>query len=250
MTMGVLLLQLSGPLQSWGDSSRFTTRGTRREPTKSGVVGLLAAALGRTRDESVEDLASLEMGVRVDQPGRILRDFQTEHSMDGKTTMPLTNRFYLADAKFLVVLGGPDNLLVGVAEALKNPRWPLYLGRRSCPPDRPVFLRVGKGDKFDIRDVLRQEPWLASKRLRKGDPFPDLEVACDARDGEQCVSQADYPVSFGAERKYACRPVWRSRISNPDNPCVTSSSDESKDGASSEKSGSSTIFDHDPMGFF
>ena len=92
--MAVLLLRLAGPLQSWGDSSRFVRRTTRREPTKSGIVGLLAAALGRSREESIDDLAQLEMGVRIDQKGRLTRDFQTERSLDGKKTMPLSHRYY------------------------------------------------------------------------------------------------------------------------------------------------------------
>ena len=75
--MTVLLLRLAGPLQSWGDSSRFTTRATRREPTKSGVIGLLAAAQGRRRTDSIEDLLTLRFGVRTDQPGSVVRDFQT-----------------------------------------------------------------------------------------------------------------------------------------------------------------------------
>lgn len=53
--MSVLLLQLAGPLQSWGDSSRFVRRETRNEPTKSGVIGMLASAQGRTREDSIED---------------------------------------------------------------------------------------------------------------------------------------------------------------------------------------------------
>ena len=68
--MAVLLIRLAGPMQSWGDSSRFARRTTRREPTKSGVVGLLASALGRTREDPVEDLAQLELAIRVEQPGR------------------------------------------------------------------------------------------------------------------------------------------------------------------------------------
>ena len=78
--MSVLLLKLAGPLQSWGADSRFTERKTRHEPTKSGVIGLLAAALGRRRTEPVDDLASLRFGVRIDQPGHYECDFQTEHT--------------------------------------------------------------------------------------------------------------------------------------------------------------------------
>ena len=50
--MATLLLRLAAPLQSWGSDSKFETRKTDREPTKSGVVGLLAAALGLRRDDT------------------------------------------------------------------------------------------------------------------------------------------------------------------------------------------------------
>ena len=51
--MAVLLLRLAAPMQSWGtDDSKYETRKTEREPSKSGVIGMLAAALGYKRDES------------------------------------------------------------------------------------------------------------------------------------------------------------------------------------------------------
>lgn len=50
--MATLLLRLAAPLQSWGADSKFETRKTNREPTKSGVIGLLAAALGLRRDDA------------------------------------------------------------------------------------------------------------------------------------------------------------------------------------------------------
>lgn len=77
--MSVLLMQLAGPLQSWGASSRFARRSTEPAPTKSGVIGLLAAALGRARSADLTDLAALRFGVRVDQRGTPLRDFHTAH---------------------------------------------------------------------------------------------------------------------------------------------------------------------------
>ena len=145
----VLLLRLAGPLQSWGDSSRFARRRTRTEPTKSAVIGLLAAALGRSREEDIDDLRLLEFGVRTDQPGSLLRDFQVERSLDEKVVMPLSHRYYLSDAVFLVALGGPADKLAELDEALHHPVWPLYLGRRSCPPDLPMSLltrsRAGRG---------------------------------------------------------------------------------------------------------
>ena len=72
--MHTLLLRLSGPLQSWGVQSRFSIRDTGLEPSKSGVVGLLCAALGRPRSAPVDDLAALQMGVRVDQQGHLTYD--------------------------------------------------------------------------------------------------------------------------------------------------------------------------------
>ncbi len=65
MSSGVLLLRLAGPMQSWGDASRFNRRETRTEPTKSAVIGLLASAQGRTREDPIEDLLQLSFGVRI-----------------------------------------------------------------------------------------------------------------------------------------------------------------------------------------
>ena len=81
-----LPLVLAGPLQAWGSSSRFARRGTENAPTKSGVVGLLAAALGRERTADVSDLAALRFGVRVDQPGTRVRDYQTAHHKIGRAS--------------------------------------------------------------------------------------------------------------------------------------------------------------------
>ncbi|MCH3949217.1 MAG: type I-E CRISPR-associated protein Cas5/CasD [Olsenella sp.] len=241
--MAVLLLELSGPLQSWGDSSRYVKRGTRWEPTKSGVVGMLASALGRSREDKLDDLSSLEYGVRLDQPGTLLVDFQTERPLgDTNKAMPLSYRYYLADAKFLVALAGDATWLQELDGALRHPGWPLFLGRRSCPPDTPPSLGV-RDDYQDVRSALSSEHWLATRRYRRRhQQVTELEVACDARAGEVAESQADLPLSFsGAGRKYAGRGVYRFRI--PVNqlgggraPTVSSSATE--------------LPDHDPMSFF
>jgi CRISPR system Cascade subunit CasD len=75
--MSVLLMRLAGPMQSWGIQSRYLVRDTGLEPSKSGVIGLLCAALGRARHEPVDDLAALRLGVRVDREGRMARDYHT-----------------------------------------------------------------------------------------------------------------------------------------------------------------------------
>ena len=52
--MSTLLLRFAGPMQAWGADARFDVCRTNREPTKSGVIGLLAAALGQRRDAPLE----------------------------------------------------------------------------------------------------------------------------------------------------------------------------------------------------
>ena len=247
--MAVLLIRLAGPMQSWGDSSRYARRTTRREPTKSGIVGLIASALGRTREDPVDDLAQLELAVRVEQPGQLMRDFQTERPMDGGKPMPLSDRYYLSDACFLVALGGPDKLLGTIDAALRLPRRPLYLGRRSCPADMPLSLGV-LSDADDVRLVLEREPWRASDRFKeRNSGIVTLEVVADARDGEVCESWADYPLTYSISgRRYACRPVTRMRVQNPE---VSLSDEEDAGGHGARVSGEAVaaVPNHDPMGW-
>lgn len=155
-----LFLRLEGPMQSWGERGRWSERDTAREPTKSGVVGLLGCALGLKSDEDLLSLSrSIQMGVRCDRPGVVLPDFHTVFggvlSAEGKikinanTHEPETvvsHREYLYDASFLVALQGKPDLLSQLAQGLQNPVWPIYLGRKSCIPTRPVM--DGEGD-FD-----------------------------------------------------------------------------------------------------
>lgn len=210
----VLLLRLAGPLQSWGSSSRFARRGTEVAPTKSGVIGLLAAAKGLRRTEPLTELLGLEFGVRLDQPGQILRDFQTARPLDGQKGAPLTYRFYLSDAVFLAAVGGERELLDGLAQALRRPQFPLYLGRRSCPPVGPVSLGVQDGT---LDDVLAQWPWLAAtwhREKNRASRTVRLEVIRDARPGEPVTETVpDEPVSFDpAHRQHTWRSVVRGNV--------------------------------------
>ncbi len=152
----VLLLRLAGPLQSWGDRSAFNRRDTRPEPTKSGIVGLLAAADGRARGESLTDLTALRLGVRVDRPGRLLRDYHTVSDYRGrplpqagvtakglqKPTSPpklthVTTRFYLEDAVFVAGLAGPRDLLERLEKAVRRPAFPWrWVAAAAFPPSR------------------------------------------------------------------------------------------------------------------
>ncbi|WP_338438774.1 type I-E CRISPR-associated protein Cas5/CasD [Synechococcus elongatus] len=144
--MATLLLRLRGPMQSWGSRSRFGERDTHTEPTKSGVIGLLCAALGRPRHEPLDDLVRLRMGVRIDRPGSILRDYHTVMNAiqaDGKQGgTVLSNRYFLADADFVVGLEGDRPFLELLDTALSRPTWVLSLGRKSFVPSHPIRLSV------------------------------------------------------------------------------------------------------------
>jgi CRISPR system Cascade subunit CasD len=216
----VLLLRLAGPLQSWGDKSRFNRRETRPEPTKSGVLGLLAAAQGRRRVDPVEDLARTRFGVRVDQPGTLVRDFHTAHALDG-TSMPLSVRYYLTDAVFLAAVQGDVDLLAGLDAAVRAPMFPLYLGRRSCPPSGVVALGLREGD---LESTLRQEPWQASRWHQERCPDPvAVEVVRDADPAEAGEVVRDQPVSYDPERRqYGWRTVRRAQPVELANPAARS----------------------------
>lgn len=209
--MSVLLLRLAGPMQAWGDASRFTTRQTRTEPTKSGVIGLLAAAQGRRRTDPVEDLAALRFGVRVDQRGRIERDFQTaiQWNTAKRSSMPLSYRYHLTDAVFVAAVGGDEGLLTALDEAVRSPRFPLYLGRRACVPVGEVSLGIHGGD---VEEALRAAPWQAAtwyRRQQGRDVRLDLVTdALTSETGDESVR--DVPISYDpVRREYGWRDVVR-----------------------------------------
>ncbi|MFJ9388287.1 type I-E CRISPR-associated protein Cas5/CasD [Nocardioides sp. NPDC101246] len=219
--MSVLLLHLAGPLQAWGDASRFTRRSTRTEPTKSGVIGLLAAAEGRRRTDAIEDLAGLEFGVRVDQRGRIERDFHTAIRRTGTRLdpMPLSHRYYLTDAVFVAAVAGDRMLLEGLHEAVRAPRFPLYLGRRSCVPTGEISMGVHEGD---LDQVLREVEWQAAawyRRQQGENVYLELVLDGDAT-APLAETQRDVPVSFDpVRREYGWRSVVRPQpviVSNPE----------------------------------
>lgn len=225
--MNVLLLRLCGPMQSWGVQSRFTVRDTGLEPSKSGVVGLLCAALGRRRDEPVADLAALTMGVRVDQEGEMARDYQTAgkggilkaSGQVERKNLVVSTRYYLADARFLVGLEGDDlDLLARLHAALRDPVWPLYLGRKAFVPGEPVWLEDGLLPDTGLRTALETYPWLGPE-----DKKPEAQVRLVLEDRNGPEVRPDQPLSF-AERRFAPRRVRTEFIPAPpmkEEPCTS-----------------------------
>lgn len=210
--MHTLLLRLVGPMQSWGTASRFDHRDTGKEPSKSGVIGLLAAAMGIDRENWVDlaPLTHLSMGVRHDRPGLPKRDYQTaqniisaDHSKIHETAV--TTRDYIADAAFLVGLESDGHtLLAKCDEALRAPVWPLALGRKSYVPSEPIWIDNGLQDA-SLKEALVRWPWLGS--LRKWEGLPEqLLVSFESEDGSG-VLKMDQPLSSFAERRFGARYV-------------------------------------------
>ncbi|GHF61397.1 type I-E CRISPR-associated protein Cas5/CasD [Streptomyces thermodiastaticus] len=225
--MTVLLLRLAGPLQSWGSAARFARRTTENAPTKSGVLGLLAAADGRPRTADLSDLAALRFGVRIDQPGRRLRDFHTAHHADSGKSMPVSERFYLADAVFVAGVEGEQTLLQRLHRRLLAPHFLPFLGRRSCPPSRPLDMGPPRADTT-LEEALRTAPWQASGWYRRqltrrqgqgaDAAVPEsLDVLIDCPP-EQLpdLSLRDTPVSFDSRhRQYQLRGIRTDRVVPP-----------------------------------
>jgi len=191
MTINTLYLRLEGPMQAWGDhQSKFVVRRTGPAPTKSAIIGILCAALGIPRTEaSVEwlpRLADLTMGVRIDRAGIRWWDYHTVGAKmqmrtakgESKSGAMLTRREYLCDASFLVILQGDPLLISELSDALAAPRWPLYLGRKSCPPSRPLLESKG-GDFSNMFNALKAVPW--RKRCRQDTTPKMLDYLCDWR---------------------------------------------------------------------
>ena len=160
-----LLLRLKAPMQSWGVSSRFSIRDTGKEPSKSGVIGLLCAALGISRDEAnleneiFRKLTELKMCVRVLREGVMQKDYHTAQNVakaaGGIKPTELSDRWYLADADFLIGLESDDfSFLETLQNALKKPKWQLFLGRKAFVPSEPVYLAAGGLQNGEIETVL------------------------------------------------------------------------------------------------
>jgi CRISPR system Cascade subunit CasD len=208
--MTTVLLRLEGPLQSWGIGSRYDIRTTRPEPTKSGVVGLVAAALGRSREDDVSDLAEMRFGVRSDRPGETVRDYHTALGIvnaqaNKRDRSVISQRYYLADACFLAGLEGERALAEKIHTALERPAVVLALGRRSCPPSAPIHVPGGLMEDTLDR-LLRAWPLLAAKPDGAQEPEERrVRVAVECE-----LESADY-----VQRDQPVARAFRDRIFHP-----------------------------------
>lgn len=186
--------RLWGPMASWGDIAVGERRGSWGRPSRSGVLGLVAAALGikRANGAAHDDLeAGLGFAVRVDRPGRPLRDYHTVQSptsfknsrwstrrdeLDRGNDLNtlLSERSYLVGLDSIVLLwlrdgaGLPD--LLKISERLAEPKFALFLGRKSCPLGLPIKPYVVTA----VRPVEALAAYDAASASERG-----VQISCD-----------------------------------------------------------------------
>lgn len=212
-----LALRLEGPLQSWGFDSQYNRRNTGLMPTKSGIAGMCCAALGFSRGSSKEHefLASFgtmrmtaiaiprRLKKEIPKTGiektkelavRRLQDYHTvqnTRTADGKNKdCHITHRQYLTDASFGVLLAGSSSILKEIADALANPVWGIWLGRKTCIPSAPVLAGLKDNCDDALRLLIGDDPLESFTRQA------EVENFADGRD-----SLPDTPVSFATDRR-------------------------------------------------
>jgi CRISPR system Cascade subunit CasD len=205
-----LALLLDAPMQSWGFESRFQRRATGLQPTKSGIIGMICAAMGLAKGSAQEratlpTLAQLKMtSIAIPRRRRNLWSAETEevavarledfHTVLGTRRASgsvnpdpvVTRRQYLVDARFGVVLEGDHTLLERVAAALQNPVWGVWLGRKSCPPAEAIYRGLFATQSDAQRELIGDTPLEALTVVTEVERFD-----------EGTDSLSDQPVSFG-----------------------------------------------------
>ena len=238
MAKKFLLLWLEAPLQSWGSNSKFGRRDTQRFPTKSGIYGLFLAALGAKgpQVELLQRLATFKQWVVSYIPehekendfskgngqfeaNTLLMDFQMVGSgfddqdpwekllipkkSDGSPAVgggsKMTYRYYLQDARFAVIQELDDSLASEIGEALQNPVYDLFLGRKNCVPTDFIF----RGIFSTFEEALSQ----ASEISKEKHLAVQFEVREEESNSENCEVLSDVPLSFGDTKLYRDRCV-------------------------------------------
>ncbi|MGH8763153.1 MAG: type I-E CRISPR-associated protein Cas5/CasD [Nitrosospira sp.] len=232
-----LLLWLEAPLQSWGSDSRFGRRDTLTFPTKSGVLGLLCSALGADGKQRalLAEFAALDQTVVSFARGKqtangvirqdrepLLRDFHMVGSgyddqdpwagllipktSEGKKAVgggaKMTYRYYLQDAAFAVVLEVPLDKAETVAQALRNPAWDIYLGRKNCVPTDFVYRGT-----FDNGAIALEKANSIAWRKNRIEDFRVLHGSRGEGEAGEVFTINDVPLQFGEDKRYGDRQV-------------------------------------------
>jgi CRISPR system Cascade subunit CasD len=239
--MEYLLFRLYGPMASWGEIAVGEARHTAVKPSKSALIGLLGAALGIERDDAEQQQAligSYHFAIKLVSSGQLLRDYHTAQAPDsvgkfryqtrrdeliqGKDRLHtvLSSREYRTDAQALIavrVVDQPRWRLDELADALRAPKFHLYLGRKSCPLSAPLCpqLVTSEGyrsalDGYAPGELLSDLPqWEPQSRWLAEDSQPHYFWEGEMND----FSEPDscFQVSQVQQLKRHDQPVSRSR---------------------------------------
>jgi CRISPR system Cascade subunit CasD len=222
-----LALLLDGPMQSWGHSSRFERRTTALHPTRSGIIGILAAALGIDKEapDERERLARFDPLVvttlflpRRDRRGeeRFIRRLEDYHTVTGirrasgkvdEEATVQTYRHYLLDARFGALIEGPAGTLEEIAAALRDPRWGVWLGRKCCLPASPLLVGVAATRQEAWGLLLRRTGYAGSEPLEQ---FTHVLEVPASDSGADVIDDA--PIGFGKAIGERHGPRWIRRV--------------------------------------
>ena len=191
--MDYLLFRLYGPMASWGEIAVGGTRHTASYPGKSAIIGLMAAALGIKRADSEKQKQmqqGYELAVKIYSQGTLLRDYHTVQVPDsvGKVTYRtrrdelmlgkarlgtiLSSREYRLDALSLVAVKALSNApydLQTIKKHLEEPKFHLYLGRKSCPLAAPLNPQIGedKNNYYEAFKAYEHKPMMPTNQSSK-----------------------------------------------------------------------------------
>ncbi|MFB7738462.1 type I-E CRISPR-associated protein Cas5/CasD [Streptomyces sp. NPDC056112] len=234
--MNGILLRLAAPLMSFGEHAAFRYRDTIGFPTRSALIGMFAAADGRSREEALAPdpatgaipYTDLVLTIRIDRPGHRHTDYHTTgggrphkqglrtssgNYRSQKQSTHVSHRIYLADAVFTAAVCGPDPLLEHLTDRLEQPAFALYLGRRACIPDEPLLLRGPHPDP--VNELLTRVPLSLPTPPDPEQATVPVDFIWEAPPAHLPAANshrelADVPVDFTpTQRFHRTRKVWR-----------------------------------------
>lgn len=188
--MDFLCFWLIGPIGAFGGPAGHEFRKTAQAPTRSGVLGLIGAAMGIRRDDGAEQSALRGLGVSVAtyRVGIGFRDFHTIQTVpSARIKLPksravalaalspddnavITRRDYVTDCAYGVAVWRRDDTapdLESIAHSLKTPVFVPFLGRKSCPVSHPMApVQVSADTSVAVFDALPKPSVIAECDLR------------------------------------------------------------------------------------
>jgi CRISPR system Cascade subunit CasD len=215
-----LIINLQGAMQAWGGHTYEDYRPSLIFPARSAIVGLLGACLGIER-EDIKTLNALDksfqLAVRANKRKierrksaedkfvsmQKITDFHTvqqARKVDGKPRPEaiVSRREYLCDAEFTLALAfieDADYGLERVKQAIQKPVYTPFLGRRSCPIQRPLYEAVIKAENAQIA-LSQIEPY-------HGTLYSELEL-----NGGTPIMVRDQPLLSTSIRQFNNRRVY------------------------------------------